>query len=73
VVPTSAGSLGFRGFLHSSNFYRAYVNSGIAFRPQRVYQLEALVEMVGEQLRPHLSFLPGLSDLLGRTGAYYGT
>jgi hypothetical protein len=29
--------------------------------------------VVGEQLRPHLSFLPGLSDLLGRTGAYYGT
>jgi hypothetical protein len=29
--------------------------------------------MVGEQLRPHLSFLPGLSDLLGRTGAYCRT
>jgi hypothetical protein len=29
--------------------------------------------VVGEQLRPHLSFLPGLSDLLGWTGAYCGT
>jgi hypothetical protein len=29
--------------------------------------------VVGEQLRPYLSFLPGLSDLLGRTGAYCGT
>jgi hypothetical protein len=29
--------------------------------------------VVGEQLRPHLSFLPGLLDLLGRTGAYCGT
>jgi hypothetical protein len=29
--------------------------------------------VVGEQLRPHLSFLPGLSDFLGRTGAYCGT
>jgi hypothetical protein len=29
--------------------------------------------VVGEQLRPHLSFLPGLSDLLGRIGAYCGT
>jgi hypothetical protein len=51
----------------------AYVDSGIAFRPQRVYQLEALVEVVDEQLHPHLSFLPGLSDLLGRTGAYCRT
>jgi hypothetical protein len=29
--------------------------------------------VVGEQLRPHLSFLPGLSDFLGRTRAYCGT
>jgi hypothetical protein len=55
------------------DFYRAYVNSRIAFKPQRVCQLEALVEVVGEQLRPHLSFLPGLSDFLGRIGAYCGT
>jgi hypothetical protein len=55
------------------DFYRAYVDSGIAFRPQRVCRLEALVKVVGEQLCPHLSFLPGLSDLLGWTGAYYGT
>jgi hypothetical protein len=27
----------------------------------------------GEQLRPHMCFLPRLSDLLGRTAAYYGT
>jgi hypothetical protein len=55
------------------DFYRAYVDSGIAFRPQKVCRLEALVEVVGVQLRSHLSFLPGLSDLLGRTGAYCGT
>jgi hypothetical protein len=65
-------SEGFYTPLHE-DFYRAYVDSGIAFRPQRVYRLEALVEVVGEQLRPHLSFLPGLSDLLGRTGAYCET
>jgi hypothetical protein len=40
---------------------------------QRVCRLEALVEMVGEQLRLHLSFLPRLSDLLGRARAYCGT
>jgi hypothetical protein len=75
VVPTSAGPRASEGFytpLHE-DFYRAYVDSGIAFRPQRVCRLEALVKVVGEQLRPHLSFLPGLSDLLGRTGAYYRT
>jgi hypothetical protein len=65
-------SEGFYTPLHE-DFYRAYVDSGIAFRPQRVCRLEALVEVVGEQLRLHLSFLPGLSDFLGRTGAYCGT
>jgi hypothetical protein len=55
------------------DFYRAYVDSGIAFRPQRVCRIETLVEVVGEQLRPHLSFLSSLSDFLGRTGAYCGT
>jgi hypothetical protein len=65
-------SEGFYTPLHE-DFYRAYVNRGIAFRPQRVCRLEALVEVVGEQLHPHLSFLPRLSDLLGRTGAYCGT
>jgi hypothetical protein len=29
--------------------------------------------VVGEQLRPHLSFLPGLSDFLGHIRTYYGT
>jgi hypothetical protein len=65
-------SEGFYTSLHE-DFYRAYVDSEITFRPQRVCRLEALVEVIGEQLRPHLSFLPGLSDFLGRTGAYCGT
>jgi hypothetical protein len=65
-------SEGFYTPLHE-DFYRAYVDSGIAFRPQRVCHLEALVEVVGEQLRPHLSFLPSLSYFLGWTGAYCGT
>jgi hypothetical protein len=55
------------------DFYRAYVDSGITFRPQRVCRLEALVAVVREQLRPHLSFLPGLSYHLGQTGVYYDT
>jgi hypothetical protein len=63
---------GFYTPLHE-DFYRAYVDSGIAFIPQRVCRLESLVVVIGEQLCPHISFLPGLSDLLGRTGAYCGT
>ena len=32
--------------------------------------LEAIVAVVGEQIRPHLNYLPGLADLLGWTGRY---
>jgi hypothetical protein len=49
VVPTSAGPPSLRGFYTPllEDFYRAYVDSGIAFRPQRVCRLEALVAVVG--------------------------
>jgi hypothetical protein len=57
-------SKGFYTPLHE-DFYRAYVDSGIALRPQRVCRLETLVEVVGEQLHPHLSFLPGFVRLSG--------
>jgi hypothetical protein len=40
-------SEGFYTPLHE-DFYRAYVDSGIAFKPQRVCRLKALVEVVGE-------------------------
>ena len=32
--------------------------------------LEAIVAIIGEQIHPYLSYLPGLADLLGRTGWY---
>jgi hypothetical protein len=47
------------------DFYNAYLNSGVAFRSQRVCSLEAIVATGGEQVCPHLTFLPGLVDLLG--------
>jgi hypothetical protein len=47
---------GFYTPLHE-DFYRAYVDSGISFRPQRVCQLEALVQVVGEQLYPIVGVL----------------
>ena len=52
------------------DFYNAYLNSGVAFKSQRVCSLESLVAAIGEQIRPHLTYLPGLSDLLGQTGRY---
>ena len=52
------------------DFYNVYLNNGVAFRSQRVCSLEAIVAVAGEQIRPHLSYLPGLVDLLGRTGRY---
>ena len=47
------------------DFYIAYLNSGVAFRSQRVYSLESLVVAAGEQICPHLTYLPGLLDLFG--------
>ena len=52
------------------DFYNAYLNSGIAFRFQRVCPLESLVAAEGEQIRPHLTYLPSLLDLLGWIGRY---
>ena len=50
------------------DFYNAYLNNGVAFISQRVCSIESLVAAAGEQIYPHLSYLPGLIDLLGRTG-----
>ena len=52
------------------DFYNAYLNSGVAFRSQWVHSLESLVVAIGEQIHPHLSYLPGLIDLLGWIGRY---
>ena len=52
------------------DFYNAYLNSGVAFRSQRVCFIESLVAAAGEQIRPHLSYLPGLTYLLGQTSRY---
>jgi hypothetical protein len=52
------------------DFYNAYMNSGVAFRSQRVCALEAIVAAGGEQVRPHLTYLPSLANLLGWTGRY---
>ena len=52
------------------DFYNAYLNSGVAFRSQRVCSIESIVAAAGEQIRPYLSYLLGLIDLLGQTSIY---
>ena len=52
------------------DFYNTYLNSGVAFRSHRVCSIESIVAAAGEQSRPYLSYLPGLTNLLGRTGRY---
>ena len=52
------------------DFYNVYLNSGAIFRSQRVCNIETIVAAAGEHIRPYLSYLPRLIDLLGRTGLY---
>jgi len=51
--------------LLQEDFYIAYLNSGDVFRSQRVCNIESIVAAAGEHIRPYLSYLPGLTDLLG--------
>jgi len=52
------------------DFYNAYLNSGAVIRPQRVCNIESIVAAAREHIRPYLAYLPGLPDLIGRTGLY---
>jgi hypothetical protein len=52
------------------DFYNAYLNSGAVFRSQRVCNIESIVAAAREHIHPYLSYLPRLTDLLGRTSLY---
>ena len=52
------------------DFYNEYLNSGAVFRSQRVCNIESIIAAAGEHIRQYLSYLPGLTDLLGWTGLY---
>ena len=52
------------------DFYNASLNNGAAFRSQRVCSIESIIAAAGEQIRPYLSYLLGLIDLLRWTGRY---
>ena len=52
------------------DFYKAYLNSGALFRSQRVCNIESIVAEAGKHIHPYISYLPGLTDLLGQTCLY---
>ena len=52
------------------DFYNANLNSGVVFRSQRVCNIESIVAAAGEHICLYLSYLPGLTDLIERTGLY---
>ena len=48
----------------------AYVNSESQIREQHVVDLEYLANTVGQDIRPYLTYVPGLVDLLALPSAY---
>jgi hypothetical protein len=50
--------------------YMAYVHSQAQFREQRVLDLEVLGNVIDQDIRPYLSYLPGLEGLLALLGTY---
>ena len=52
------------------DFYNAYLNSGALFRSQRLCNIESIVAAARKHIRPYLTYLPGLTYLLRRTGLY---
>ena len=66
------GTEGTRQVLHSGSedMYMAYFHSQAQFREQRILDLEVLGNVVGRDIRPYLSYLPGLAVLLALRGTY---
>ena len=70
--PSRRGEHASEGFYTplQEDFYNAYLNSGALFRSQRVCNIESIVAAAREHIRPYLTYLPGLTDLIGWTGLY---
>jgi hypothetical protein len=48
----------------------AYVNAKVTVTAQRVIPLQSIVDLVGEEVRTYLQTIPGLTDLVQRSGSY---
>lgn len=60
---------GFHTVLHE-DFFHSYLHSDIQFSSHRLCSVDALCDRAGESLRPHLTYLPGLAELIGRMGVF---
>jgi hypothetical protein len=48
----------------------AYVNANIPVIAHKVIPLQSIVDLVGEEVRMYLQIVPGLTDLVQRSGSY---
>jgi hypothetical protein len=48
----------------------AYVNANVLVTTQRVIPLQSIVDLVGEEVCTYLQTVPGLTDLVQRSGSY---
>jgi hypothetical protein len=48
----------------------AYVNANVSVTAHRVVPLQNIVDLVGEEVRTYLQRVPGLTDLVQRSGSY---
>jgi hypothetical protein len=48
----------------------AYVDANISVTAHRVIPLHSIVDLVGEKVRTYLQTVPGLTDLVQRSGSY---
>lgn len=51
------------------DFHRAFVETG-SFGNPKVISIESFVAVLGEQFRQYITYLPGLENLIGRSGGY---
>jgi hypothetical protein len=52
------------------DFHMAYVNANVSVTAHRVIPLQSIVNLVGEEVRTYLQTVPGLTDLVQRSGSY---
>jgi hypothetical protein len=52
------------------DFHRVYVNANVLVTAHRSIPLQSIVDLIREDVRTYLSTVPGLVDLVGRSGSY---
>jgi hypothetical protein len=55
------------------DFFRAFLRVGTQFSGHRIDSVESICRVEGEEVHPYLSYLPGLSYLIGQTGSFVDT